>query len=204
MKEPIPSIPDDDLELDQLLARGQLSGRQYDAIAESVLAATAPRRRFSPFVWLPAAAVASAFGVWLFLGLKPGDGDFRAKSGGVASETVVSLGCGGSEPGVCRLGDTLMFAFHAGPGAGHLAAYAERIGEATPRRIWYFPNADGKGPRVEARSSTLVLPQGVRLGAPHTPGRYRVTLWLSADPVDRNGAAAPGPEHTSLTLEIVE
>jgi hypothetical protein len=53
---------------------------------------------------------------------------------------------------------------------------------------------------VEQADVTRVLPQGVRLGAPHAKGRYRVMAWVSDVPVDR--AEAVG--HGEMTLEIVD
>jgi hypothetical protein len=218
---------DDDMELDQLLARGSLSGRQYDQIERRVLEHAAPR----PKRWLwptlvPIAALASAYGAWLFvvgqgaeerIGSSPAaeQDAFQPKSGESPQAVpnapvqrspaagVLSIGCAGAEPGVCRLGETLMFSVNGSSIAGYLGAYAEPVGGGTAARIWYFPSADGGAPRVEATSGTAVLARGVRLDPPHVPGQYQVTVWISEAPPER---APPGPlalARASLRLEIV-
>ena len=195
-----------DSELDQLLARGRLSGGQYDAIETRVLEGVRPERRKRWwFVLAPATAAASLLGVWLLGRSAPPDA-FTAKGGGEPVRTAVDVGCEGARPHVCRLGQTLMFSVGASEKAGYLAAYAERMGEPTPARIWYFPAQHGEAPRVEPAATTRVLEQGVRLSAPHVPGRYEVHVWLSETPVDRTafGDAARGVGAAEITLEIVE
>ena len=98
-----------------------------------------------------------------------------------------------------------MFSVNGTRSAGYLLALAERVA-GPPVRIWYFPASDGSAPRVEARASTTVLPQGVRLGPPHAVGEYRVMAWLSAQPVDEARALKQFNEVrvTPVALEIVE
>jgi hypothetical protein len=217
-----------DIELDQLLARGRLSGRQYDALERNILSAVAPARRRWPWphasstVLISSAALSAAglvLGVWLMFGKTldqqpgtlphdsaTGDG-FRAKGAAVGPVAGFELGCPGREPGVCRLGDTLLFSLNAGTPAGHVLAYAEREGEPGTR-IWYFPAANGATPRVEARAGSQVLAEGVRLGPPHTAGKYRVWLWVSEAPLTRAQAEAslartPLGEQAALGLDIL-
>jgi hypothetical protein len=51
-----------------------------------------------------------------------------------------------------------------------------------------------------------VLSQGVRLGPPHTVGKYRVTAWLSPEPADEAHALEQSERMrvTPVALEIVE
>jgi len=215
---------DDDLELDQLLARGRLSGRQYDEIEHRVLARVVPKsRRWLWTATVPAATLASALVVALVLNVRArseraGQGfptavqdgftarGHSATSGGVLpAAAVLDVGCAGRPPHVCRLGDTLMFSVNGTETAGYLLALAERVAEPSAH-IWYVPASDGSAPRVSARSSTTVLSQGVRLGPPHAVGEYRVMAWLSAEPADEARALQQLSQiHvTPVALEIVE
>jgi hypothetical protein len=198
----------DDSELNQLLARGRLSGAEYDRVERQVLARVAPKpRRLWP-VLAPLAAALCAGAVFLF-GWRstPIDGSetpprFTPKGNGTVNG-VVSAGCGGTDAGVCHLGDTLMFTVSGRTSGGFLVAYAERLDGPTGERIWYFPKASGAAPRIEASTGTLVLRDGIRLGAPHTRGRYRLTAWISDTPVERAALAATEPRATQqLTLDI--
>jgi hypothetical protein len=215
---------DDDSELDQLLARGRLSGRQYDEIERRVLARAAPKSR--RWLWaasVPVAALACALVVGLRLSVRApsersGEGlptavpdEFTARgssassSGALPVALVLDVGCAGRPPHVCRIGDTLMFSLNGTHSAGYLLALAERVAEPSAR-IWYFPASDGSAPRVSARTSTSVLAQGVRLGPPHAVGEYRVMAWLSAEPVDEARALQQFNQIrvSPITLEIVE
>ncbi|HVR21285.1 MAG TPA: hypothetical protein VMS65_16340 [Polyangiaceae bacterium] len=211
MNKPRTLIKDDDAELDHLLARGRLSGSQYDQIERRVLDQVAPKRRVWPLL-APAAALAAAFCLWIAAGrdlaqapgAPPGNA-FREKSGGTPTRGVVSIGCGGANPLVCRPGDTLMFSVSAVANAGYLVAYAERVGDPKKERIWYFPRTGATAPRVEAQAGTAVLPQGVRLGPPHVRGQYRVRAWLSEEPATRAQLeGASHDEQPGITLEIVD
>lgn len=191
-----------DAELNQLLARGRLSGSEYDRIEESVLARVRPERKRRSWLFLaPAAAAASLLGVWLFGQSARDPGTFTPK-GGDSARVALDVGCEGPEPHVCRLGQTLMFTVGAGDRRGYLAAYAERVGAPPSERIWYFPVPSGTQPRIEPISKTRVLGEGIRLGPPHVPGRYRVHVWISETPVER--AEASSVPHAELNLEIVE
>ncbi|HEX6272801.1 MAG TPA: hypothetical protein VFZ53_07175 [Polyangiaceae bacterium] len=193
-----------DTELDQLLARGRLSGAEYDRIEARVLEGVRPesRRRWW-FALAPVMAAASLLGVWLLGAGAPKRDAFTAKGGGEPVPAAIDVGCEGPRPHECRFGQTLMFSVGATAARGYLAAYAERVG-ATGERIWYFPARNGKPPLIEPAAQTRVLDEGVRLGAPHAAGRYRVHVWLSATPVERTeGELARPPGAAELTLEIV-
>jgi hypothetical protein len=202
-------LKDDDVELDQLLARGRLSGTEYDQIEQRVLEHAVPRR--ARWLWptlLPAAALASAFAVWFLVVTpeRPAADSFTPRSAGTSLSSpigLLELGCVGREPGVCRLGDTLMFSLNGNTVSGFMGAYAERVGEPSAARIWYFPTADGTAPRLEAQSGTLVADQGVRLGPPHAPGQYQVTVWISETPLERAHAQPTTLARQSSRLEIL-
>jgi len=215
---------DDDLQLDQLLARGRLSGRQYDEIGRRVLAQVAPKsRRWLWAATVPAATLASALVVGLVLSVRApsersAEGLPRSASDGFTARgtsstsreapppaVVLDVGCAGRPSHVCRVGDTLMFSVNGAETAGYLLAWAERV-SGPPGRIWYFPASDGSAPHVAVRSSTTVLAQGVRLGPPHAVGQYRVMAWLSAELVDEARALKQFNQiHvTPIALEIVE
>src|SRR5262245_52704740 len=102
----------DDTGLDQLLARGRLSGIEYDRIEERVLERVRPERgKRSWFALALAPAAASLFGVWLIARSPTPPDAFTPKGGGQALATVIDAGCEGPRPRVCRLGQTLMFSF---------------------------------------------------------------------------------------------
>jgi hypothetical protein len=215
----------DDAELDQLLARGRLSGRQYDEIAGRVMKQLAPRRQRWLWPAVVPAAAGVALGAWLLVSgnvlQRPGgrapagsaaaDG-FRSKgdlpSAPASEESALAVafdvGCARAARRVCRLGDTLMFSVPAGAASGYLGAYAERLDEPGARRIWYFPDSSGGSPRIDAASVTRVLTDGVRLGPPHLPGKYRITLWVSPTPVLRTEADMARGERAQVSFEIVD
>jgi hypothetical protein len=195
-----------DSELNQLLARGRLSGSQYDSIEERVLQGVRPERRKRWwFALAPVTAAASLVGVWLLARDATDFGAFTPKGGGDAARTVIDVGCEGARPHVCRLGQTLMFSVGASEERGYLVAYAERVGAPAAERIWYFPVGSGAQPRIEPAAATRVLGEGVRLGPPHVAGRYRVRVWISETPVERtDDAALRHPGSAEIHLEIVE
>ena len=194
-----------DSELDQLLARGRLSGGQYDAIEARVLEGVRPERRKRWwFVLTPVTAAVSLVGAWLLVRPATAPGEFTAK-GGAAVQAAIDVGCEGATPHVCRLGQTLMFSVGANTERGYLGAYAERAGAPASPRIWYFPARGGAAPLVEPATEMRVLGEGVRLGAPHAPGKYKVRVWLNETPVDRDdGEAIRRAKAAEITLEIVE
>jgi hypothetical protein len=195
-----------DSDLDQLLARGRLSGRDYDRIEERVLARVRPERR--PRWWFalaPATAAASLVGVWLLAQNAPERDAFTAKGAGGPPRAVIDVGCEGPRPHVCRLGQTLMVSVGASERPGYLAAYAERVDGPAAPRIWYFPSRGGAQPKIEPATDTRVLGEGVRLGAPHVAGRYRVHVWISDTPVERTDDDRAGHAGAAeILLEIVE
>jgi hypothetical protein len=99
-----------------------------------------------------------------------------------------------------------MFSVGASKQRGLIAAYAERVDEAAAPRIWYFPSRGGAQPSIEPATETRVLDEGVRLGEPHAPGRYRVHVWISDTPIAARTSdeLARQPRGSEILLEIVE
>jgi hypothetical protein len=196
--------PADD-DVDELLARGRLSGRQYDEIWPKVLSrieGTSSRRRWGlarPLILLGALA-GSAAGWALFAPSK--DVGFAARGASGASGAF-SLGCASSHRALCRPGETLMFSVNASVAHGHLGAYAERLDEPAHGRIWYFPGSDG-GPVVDPGAATVVLPQGIELGPEQPAGRYRVTIWTAPQRISRTDGVSPTDGASSLAVLELE
>lgn len=205
------SIEDD--KLDELLARGHLGGPQYDAVLDRVLARTEtrePRRaagRWLRWALVPGVAIASGFAAWLLVA-RPATVPFTAK--GTTTTTAngaLQIGCVPSGNHVCRAGSTLMFTVNSALASGFLGAYGERVGDSSQGRIWYFPSASGTTPTVPRGAGTVVLPDGIRIGPEHPPGRYRVTVWIAARPLGRAEVDGAGRgeirSRAVLDLEVV-
>jgi len=118
----------------------------------------------------------------------------------------VEVACLGAQLAACPRGATLLFAARTGAPAGYLAAWAEPA--TGGQRIWYF-SADEETPRVDAAiAGTRPLSRGVRIGPEHAPGRYRVHVVLSAQPLSKaalTGATPPAVKAADeIPLTIVE
>jgi hypothetical protein len=184
-------MDEEDQRLERLLAHGYLSGSQYDEIERKVLKRSTKPRSMAALAWgVPAGIVGSCLVAFLLIHT-PGEAPFTPKGGAESAIGVIDVGCGRADH-VCKAGDTLMFSVNTAVASGHLGAYAERLGAGKQDRIGYFPTAGGSTPRVARTGGTVVLPEGVRIGPEHTPGRYRVHVWVSRRPLS-------GPE-----LENVE
>ncbi len=201
-------MKDEDARLDEALAGGTLGGPHYDEIFERILARTASaevrsRPRWSRWGLFATAALVPAAAAWLVVARPHVSAPTPKGADGVNGAIEVGCGAGGR---VCRQGDTLMFAVNAATATGYLGAYAERIGDAVPERIWYFPAANGQAPMVSAAQGTIVLPEGIQIGPEHAPGRYRVTAWLAEQPptrapLDAQDVAAP-PAAATFEIEV--
>ncbi len=195
-----------DVELNQLLARGRLSGGEYDEVERRVLAAVTekPRRAYWPLA-LPALALAAGLAFWIGTRGAVPHSAFTEKGGGEPVLGVVSIGCGRGASLHCKLGDTLMFSVSGNRSSVYLVAFAERLDGPSPARVWYFPHEGATAPRLDANGGTTVLSEGIRLGPPHVTGRYHVRTWLSETPVGRDAAERLGAHgEQSVTLEITE
>jgi len=194
--------------LDEVLAGGCLPARSYDEIFEKVLKSVRQEEKrragWSRWRWtlIPVGALVLVLGAGLALFQADGPG-FSAKGARLQSPSTfagrIDIACQSSSAPRCRVGETMMFAIGPSKTSGYIAAYAQRVGDPTGERIWYFPDAAEKAPFVSAGDSTRVLAEGVKVGAEHRPGKYRVTLWLAPGPIDRNSAISP----THVEVEIL-
>ena len=198
----------DVIELDRLLARGSLSGSEYDQIEARILDRVQPRsanRVLRPLV--PAVAGLAMAAAVALLVVRPSDTEsFRAKGGGTPGLGVIEMACAGTTPSSCPRGSTVMFSVNAAVASGYLGAYAESLDDPARPRIWYFPTRAGVSPHVATASGTVVVPQGVRLGHEHAPGRYRIHAWLSREPLTRSELEPRGvgatEEHDTFDLSV--
>lgn len=193
-------------QVESLLARGYLSGAQYDEIERRVLERTAAKPRASLRLLAPAAVgvVGLAAGVALWLRAPP---KFTAKGEPAAELGAVEISCNRPARHECRLGDTMAFMVNSAVASGYLGAYALRVGAPTHERIWYFPSLGEAGPVVARGAGTVVLPEGVRVGPEHQRGRYLVTVWLSKKPLLRSEVDLAEPSafavYSKTTIEVV-
>jgi hypothetical protein len=140
--------------LDRLLARGRLSQPEKERRLAALLRPASGRRR--RWLWVTAAAPSLALAA-LLVWWPRGDG-FRAKGDGGGPS--VSASCTG---GGCAVGATLVYRIEGAREPLYLAAWTVGEGGA---RTWHFPSVSGELPRVDAAGTPVLLPRGVRLGAP--------------------------------------
>jgi hypothetical protein len=198
----------EDVQLDELLARGSLGGPKYDEILQRVLDRTAtdvhPRRkRWLTWTLVPGGALAAVCAAWLVC-VAPAHRGFVAKGAGETATGALDVGCGPSGGRVCRTGSTLMVTVNTALASGYLGAYAERSGDPSHARIWYFPTASGSTPVVPPGDRTVVVPEGIQIGPEHPPGNYRVTVWVSSRPLGRSEVdqASPDTMRSRSTFEL--
>jgi len=194
---------DDDESLAFLLSGQRLSNADHDAILERVLPPTRDRRRLR---WLHAGEAMLAAGVLATLVVlfephraTPPAG-FVAK--GVASAVELRANCADRASGVCKRGDALVFEVNGAASGGWLAAFAEA---PSGERIWYFPTASGHLSIVPPNDGHFLVKEVARLGAEHSPGKYRAHLYLLDSPVDRAAllkGSVPAQAETVLTFEV--
>lgn len=171
--------------LDRLLADGELSGPEADAIFERVHSAvvrTERRRRVRAVTWL-AASIAAAAAIGLVL-VEPAP-DPRAEltaRGSVADASVLEAVCSQGTLAACPMSSTLTFAIRGSSPAGFLSAYAEPL-DAPAERIWYFSSDTASPELAGAVDETRVFDRGVRLSGTHRPGRYRIHAFLADRPL---------------------
>ena len=196
--------------MDELLGRGTLGGPRYDEIFENVVARTGSAdgrqgRRLFKWSILSGAVLVPAVAAWLVIARPQSMPPTPKGETGMAG--AVQIGCGPSGAPVCRGGDTLMFSVNAAVVSGYLGAFAERVGDPTGERIWYYPTFAGHSPAVLPGQGTTVLADGVRIGAEHPPGRYRVRIWLTERPFGRNEIDAMDAGHLraerTIDLEVL-
>jgi len=198
----------EDAQLDEILAKGSLGGPEYDRILQRVLDRTAPsprQRSFRLLGWLAVPAVAAAAG-WLMFAGTSHPPEFTVKSGAGTAAGAIDAACSPSGPRVCRYGEALVFTVNAAIASGYLGAYAERVGDPAAARIWYFPAGGRSAPAVEAGTGTVAVPDAIQIGSEHEAGLYRVTAWISAQPIDQSQIGPAGPKvfvsRSDLELKI--
>ncbi|HWA73974.1 MAG TPA: hypothetical protein VG937_16645 [Polyangiaceae bacterium] len=194
--------------IERLLTGGYLSGRDYDVIEHGILQSVAPAsggtflRRTAP----GAVAALSLAALVALLARVPSH--FTVKGGeSTAAIGALDVSCNRAKDHQCGPGDTLVFLVNSAVASGYLGAYAERVGEPSGNRIWYFPNTTGASPHVVAGAGTTVLPEGIRIGPEHGPGQYRLSVWLSVRPLARaeidSADASLFVARSSLMAEVV-
>jgi hypothetical protein len=175
-------VPDDD-EIDQLLARGRLSGPQreriFDRLYESVRPAGMGVRSRLLFIATPLAVAAAI--VLVLRSSSVTAPSFTAKGHRASRVEVV---CSGGPLSACPRGSHLFFRFDAGASPAFVQAYAEPI-NPNRERVWYFPTAATPAPRIESAADGGVLEKAIVLGPEHANGRYQVRIMLSATPMSR-------------------
>ena len=170
--------PDD---LDDLLARGRLSGPRRERIFQEVQRQVHGGSARSKY-WIVAGSLTLAATLALGLrgqGARP-DG-YTAKG---ISQTNVVVGCSRGELSDCPRGSTLIFHIDGLKSAGFLHAYAEPERAGT-ERVWYFPTAANPPPRVEPASEGQTMTRGIAVGAEHAAGRFRLHVLIASTPLSR-------------------
>jgi len=199
-------VNDGKKDLERLLARGYLSGAQYDEIEGRVIGRTAAPQRLSLRRVAPAALGAASLAAALALWLRA-PSEFTAKGGLAGGVGSIDISCNRPNRHQCASGDTLAFIVNSATASGYLGAYAERVGDLKKERIWYFPGAGEAGPQVVPGAGTVVLPQGIRIGPEHKAGQYLLTVWLSARPLSRVEVDLTEPSefvvYSQVTTEVV-
>jgi len=186
-----------DSDLDNLLARGRLSGAERERVLANVLDQTSPRfsarSRAARSGAIALGGLAAAAALALFVHGKSNiikgdraDGSFAAR--GAATDGVrVEAACTGGPLAACPSGSRLVF--HGWPSAqpAYLAAFADPVGGG--ERIWYF-SAEGQSPRL----GDGAVDREVVIGAEHVAARYLVHVVVGVRPLSRGEAlVAKGP-----------
>jgi hypothetical protein len=120
--------------MDRLLAGGELSGPEADAIYERVTAELERReRKRRPLVmryWAvgAGAALAAAAAVLLVVREPAGGEQTQYEEGTIGSKPVVEISCEGGTLAACPLSGSLVFVVSGNRRAVVLSAWAERVG----------------------------------------------------------------------------
>jgi hypothetical protein len=184
--------------LDDLLARGRLSGPRRERIFDEVDRRV--RRPRVSRIALMAAPLALAAGLAVFL-RPPSGGPHHYASKGTA-QSHVEIACSGGDLSHCPRGSKLMFRLDALLAAGFFHAYAEPL-DPGRERVWYYPTAANPPPRVEPAAEGQIMGQGIALGPEHVPGRYRVHLIVASTPLSRDELLT-GSTPNVVAADVVE
>jgi hypothetical protein len=170
----------DDRELDNLLAKGRLSGPARDALWSEIRARTSPTpTRLAkilalPRLW-PALTLLLVIGPAVAL-IALQRNHFTAK-GLSTSPISLDIGCNGD----CRPGENLMFAVTGLARPGYFAAYA-----VSPRgvRVDYFPSRTEPTPDLGAIPTRQVLARAIVLeGERGLPGTWSLHAFVLSQPL---------------------
>ncbi len=188
--------PDD---LDELLARGGLSGPARERTLEAVLeVARGERSRFWRRLFYFATPAVATVAVGVMLLVRPAAPGFTPK--GNPGAPLLEVACKQSAGPRCPRGGTLLFRVAGATAGGFLSAYAEPA-SGPGERVWYLP-AGGEAAAVQATEAPQLLRLGARLGPEQPPGAYKVHLVLSKTPLDRAGALAPEGALATATWDL--
>ena len=185
--------------LDDLLARGRLSGPRRERIFEEVHRQVRGGSGRSKY-WKIAGPLALAAALVLVL-RGQSEGPDRYASKGIARANVV-VGCSGGEISHCPRGSKLIFHLDALEAPGFLHAYAEPL-EAGAERVWYYPTPANPPPRVEPVQGGQTMTRGIAIGAEHASGSYRLHLVIASAPLSRE-ELLHSPARNILADDVVE
>jgi hypothetical protein len=206
-------------QLDRMLADGELSGPEADAIFDRVYrevarqdASQRPWQRAPRWLWGGIAAAAGVTAV-IAVGLPGGGtrpsadhGEFTAR-GSASGAIRIDVMCSEGDLAACPTSAKLVFLVAGDEAGGFLSAYAEPL-ESGAERVWYFSRASDS-PRVAPSSvGTRAFDRGVLLQGTHRPGRYRVHAFLADHPLEeremRGGSPSGLRARTVVEFEVVE
>jgi hypothetical protein len=197
--------------LDRLLADGELSGPEAQAIFERVYADVEreerPRHSARRALWLGGYAAIACFVTVVAMRSSSEQRQGLTARGQGAAAPILEMSCSGGTLGTCPASSNLVFLVSGDSSAGYLSAYAEPL-DPDLDRVWYFSQETGS-PELGAAEGTQVFERGVRLRGSHRAGRYRVHAFVADWPLtraqmlgepDRN---SEGTVRTSMHAELV-
>jgi hypothetical protein len=190
-------------QLDRLLADGELSGPEADAIFDRVYASVArdERVRWPLRAVLLGGGLSAAAALLVMLARPVGDpvGELTAR-GSVAFAPTLEATCTDGTLSACPISAKLVFVVSGDAPSGFLSAYAEPL-DAGAERVWYFSREANTPEVMLADQGTHVFDRAVMLSGSHQPGRYRVHAFLAARPLAREEMLAE-PRSADLLASI--
>jgi hypothetical protein len=194
-------------DLDQLLARGRLSGPQRDRVLDKVLVKTAlPRRLRFKHVVLAAPLVGAAAALILLPKAFSTAGEGPEFSGKGSGGSRIEATCSGGPLSACPAGSTLVFRFDGVSRAAYVHAYATPLPPSAGERVWYFPTKGMAPPQLSGTAPSEVLRKVVIVGPEHAASAYEITVVQSAEPLTREQVLmlrpGDGPTGHSEVLQL--
>lgn len=181
-------------QLDRLLADGELSRPEAEAIFDRVHAEVVREDRVRPLravVWGGAVAAAAVLLLLLIRPSEDGGGELSAR-GSAAFAPTLEVTCSDGTLSACPLSAKLVFLVSGSAQHGFLSAYAEPL-DTGAERVWYFSHEAGSPQLTPASDGTHVFDRAVTIAGSHRPGRYRVRAFLAERPLAREEMLADGP-----------